>query len=62
MSVEASGTQSWKKYAHATFGIEEFGLSAPAPKVQFEILKHLFLIYIYIYIILFKYYLFKIKY
>lgn len=31
MSVEAAGTDGWKKYAHAPFGIQHvFGLSAPA--------------------------------
>lgn len=35
MSIEASGVLGWKKYAHATFGIEAFGLSAPANQVLF---------------------------
>ena len=31
MSIEASGTDSWRRYAHAPFGIcNTFGLSAPA--------------------------------
>jgi transketolase len=34
MSVEAAGIQSWRKYAHAPFGIDNaFGLSAPADKI-----------------------------
>jgi transketolase len=33
LSIEASGTLGWRKYAHATFGIEEFGMSAPANQV-----------------------------
>ena len=31
MSIEAAGTDGWKKYAHAPFGLQHvFGLSAPA--------------------------------
>ena len=29
MSIEASGTHGWSKYAHAPFGMTGFGLSAP---------------------------------
>lgn len=29
MSVECSGTHGWSRYAHASFGMESFGLSAP---------------------------------
>lgn len=34
MSIEASGVDTWKRYAHAPFGIvNTFGLSAPAEKI-----------------------------
>ena len=33
MSIEAAGTRSWSKYAHASFGIDTYGHSAPAPAV-----------------------------
>lgn len=33
MSIEASGTHGWQKYAHASHGMETFGLSAPGPAV-----------------------------
>lgn len=34
MSIEASGTDTWRRYAHAPFGIvNQFGLSAPAEKI-----------------------------
>ncbi|CAM9364523.1 unnamed protein product [Ascophyllum nodosum] len=29
MSVEASGTQGWQRWAHAPFGLSRFGISAP---------------------------------
>lgn len=34
MSVEASATHGWKKYAHAPYGIESFGISAPGGAAQ----------------------------
>lgn len=33
MSVEASGVHGWRKYAHAPFGLESFGMSAPGNKL-----------------------------
>ena len=33
MSIEASGTHGWKKYSHASFGLDTFGVSAPAVNV-----------------------------
>ena len=36
MSIEASGTNGWNKYAHATFGMQSFGASAPGN----DLLKH----------------------
>jgi transketolase len=36
MSIEASGTNGWNKYAHATFGMTSFGASAPAS----DLFKH----------------------
>jgi transketolase len=30
MSIEAMGTHGWEKYAHAPFGLQTFGASAPA--------------------------------
>ena len=36
MSIEASGTNGWNKYAHATFGMTTFGASAPAS----DLFKH----------------------
>ena len=29
LSLEASATNGWSKYAHASFGLESFGVSAP---------------------------------
>ncbi|CAM9426849.1 unnamed protein product [Chrysoparadoxa australica] len=34
MSIEAMGTQGWQKYAHAPFGMERFGASAPLKDVM----------------------------
>ena len=31
MSIEAGGIGGWFKYAHAPFGMEAYGASAPAP-------------------------------
>lgn len=33
MSIEASGSHGWSRYAHASFGMERFGLSAPGGAV-----------------------------
>lgn len=33
MSVEASGVHGWTKYAHACFGMNTYGISAPGGKV-----------------------------
>jgi transketolase len=33
MSIELSATQGWRKYAHAPFGINTFGQSAPAAQL-----------------------------
>ncbi|KAJ1426263.1 Transketolase, thiamine diphosphate binding domain-containing protein [Ochromonadaceae sp. CCMP2298] len=33
MSIEASGPAAWRRYAHAPFGINAFGLSAPADSI-----------------------------
>jgi len=33
MSVEASGVHGWTKFAHSSFGMNSFGLSAPGAKV-----------------------------
>lgn len=33
MSIEASGTCGWQKYAHASCGIDSFGASAPASQL-----------------------------
>jgi transketolase len=33
MSIEAGGIHGWRKYAHAPFGMETFGVSAPAPAI-----------------------------
>jgi transketolase len=33
MSVEASAAHGWRKYAHAPFGLDSFGLSAPGNRL-----------------------------
>jgi transketolase len=33
MSIEASAVHGWTKYAHSSFGLNSYGLSAPGAKV-----------------------------
>ena len=33
MSIEAAGVHGWTKYAHASYGMNGYGLSAPGAKV-----------------------------
>lgn len=43
MSIEAGSTCCWKKYAHASFGIDEFGHSAPTVDVRFYYFTYIFI-------------------
>lgn len=36
LAVEAGSTQGWERFAHATFGIDRFGLSAPGKAVYHD--------------------------